>query len=52
MCTSALYGGLNLYNNGFSTGLVAIVMVPMIESFMKGFEARKNSRKNKKQEIK
>lgn len=34
MCTSALYGGLNLYNNGFSTGLVAIVMVPMLESFM------------------
>ncbi len=34
VCSSALYGGLNLYNNGFSTGLVAIIMVPMLESFM------------------
>ena len=42
MCSSSLYGGLNLYNNGFSTGLVAIVMVPMLESFMKGFKARRN----------
>ena len=50
MCTSALYGGLNLYNNGFSTGLVAIVMVPMLESFMKGFQERKHEQKMKKQE--
>jgi len=49
MCTSSLYGGLNLYNNGFSTGLVAIVMVPMLESFMKNFHERKNDRKAKKQ---
>ena len=34
VCSSSLYGGLNLYNNGFSTGLVAIIMVPMLESFM------------------
>lgn len=52
MCTSSLYGGLNLYNNGFSTGLVAIVMVPMLESFMKNFHERKNDRKAKKQERK
>lgn len=50
MCTSALYGGLNLYNNGFSTGLVAIVMVPMLESFMKGFQERKHEQKIKRQE--
>lgn len=50
MCTSALYGGLNLYNNGFSTGLVAIVMVPMLESFMKGFQERKHEQKMKRQE--
>lgn len=50
MCTSSLYGGLNLYNNGFSTGLVAIVMVPMLESFMKGFQERKHEQKMKKQE--
>lgn len=32
MCTAAMYGGLNLYNNGFSCGWVAIVLVPVIES--------------------
>lgn len=41
MCTSDMYGGLNLYNNGFSAGWVAIVMVPMMESMMKRFEDRK-----------
>lgn len=40
VCTSSLYGGLNLYNNGFSTGLVAIILVPMLESFIKGFKIR------------
>ncbi len=33
MCTSQMYGGLNLYNNGFSAGWVAIIMVPGLESF-------------------
>lgn len=42
VCTSSLYGGLNLYNNGFSTGLVAIVLVPVLESFIKGFKLRKH----------
>ena len=41
MCTSQMYGGLNLYNNGFSAGWVAIVMVPVLESFMKHFEERR-----------
>lgn len=41
MCTSQMYGGLNLYNNGFSCGWVSIVMVPIVESFMKHFEYRK-----------
>lgn len=41
MCTGQMYGGLNLYNNGFSAGWVAIVMVPFIESFMKQYETRK-----------
>lgn len=40
VCTSELYGGLNLYNNGFSTGLVAIILVPILESFIKGFKIR------------
>lgn len=41
MCTSPMYGGLNLYNNGFSAGWVAIIMVPVMESFMKHFDERK-----------
>ena len=49
MCTSLMYGGLNLYNNGFSCGWVAIIMVPVIESFMHGYEVRKLKRKEKKE---
>lgn len=45
VCTSSLYGGLNLYNNGFSTGLVAIVLVPTLESFIKGFTLKKSRNK-------
>jgi len=41
MCTSQMYAGLHLYNNGFSTGWVAIFMVPFLESFMRRF-GRKN----------
>lgn len=45
MYSSQLYGGLNLYNNGFSCGWVAIIMVPLIESFMSRFEHRRSSKK-------
>ena len=44
MCTSALYGGLNLYNSGFSTGLVAVVLVPALESSIKGYKIKKDKR--------
>lgn len=47
MCTSQMYGGLNLYNNGFSAGWVAIVMLPVIESFMRQYETRKLRKKTK-----
>lgn len=30
-----IHGGLNLYNNGFSGGIVAAIMVPLIESFQR-----------------
>lgn len=30
-----LHGGMNLYNNGFAGGLVAALLVPIIESFRK-----------------
>ena len=44
MCTGQMYGGLNLYNNGFSAGWVAIIMVPVTESFMKHFKERKKEK--------
>lgn len=43
VCTGALAGGLNLYNNGFSAGWVAIVLVPFVESFMKHFVVRRKA---------
>ena len=35
---SALHGGLNLYNNGFSAGLVCIVLLPLIEGLQRDKE--------------
>lgn len=40
MCTAGMYGGLNLYNNGFSAGWVAVFMVPTLESFIKRFKTK------------
>ncbi len=45
MYTSQMYGGLNLYNNGFSAGWVAIIMVPLIESFMQKFRSTRRLKK-------
>lgn len=44
--TSQMYGGLNLYNNGFSAGWVAIIMIPILESFMKRYEEKKRRNGN------
>ena len=44
-CTNNMYGGLNLYNNGFSCGWVAIVMIPFLESFIQRFEHKKRKEK-------
>lgn len=49
MCTTDMYGGLNLYNNGFSAGWVAIFMVPTLEGFMRHFEDRRLKRKAKRE---
>lgn len=49
MCTADMYGGLNLYNNGFSAGWVAIFMVPALESFMKNFGGKRKKRKMRKE---
>lgn len=50
MCTTSMYGGLNLYNNGFSAGWVAIFMVPTLEGFMRHFEDRRLKRKTQIEE--
>ncbi len=42
--TTQMYSGLNLYNNGFSSGFVAIIMVPLMESFMKNFTTNHSRR--------
>lgn len=33
--TGILHAGLNLYNNGFSAGILALIIVPIIETFKK-----------------
>lgn len=33
MSVGYLHGGMNLYNNGFSCGIVAAILVPLIETF-------------------
>ena len=38
--TNDMYVGLNLYNNGFSAGFVAIVMIPFLESFINKFRRK------------
>lgn len=40
VCCAPICGGYNLYNNGFSMGWVAIVLVPTFESFMKHFDKK------------
>ena len=37
----AIHGGFNLYNGGFTTGLVAFVMVPVLEHFFKQIGSKK-----------
>ncbi len=49
-CTNDMYGGLNLYNNGFSCGWVAIIMVPFAESFIQGFKKKKHKSEGVKHE--
>ncbi|EIA26967.1 hypothetical protein SFB4_210G1, partial [Candidatus Arthromitus sp. SFB-4] len=31
-----LSGGINLYNNGFIAGILAIILIPIIDGFKKG----------------
>lgn len=42
MNSGQLHLGMNLYNTGFSTGIVATVMVPILQKFIKGRGKRRN----------
>lgn len=42
--TDTLHGGINLYNNGFSGGFVAAIMIPILEAFHYHKEKRKELR--------
>ncbi|GEK91503.1 DUF1576 domain-containing protein [Alkalibacterium kapii] len=42
--TDNLHGGINLYNNGFSGGFVAAIMIPLLEAFHYHKEKRKKLR--------
>lgn len=35
LSVTTFHGGLNLYNNGFAAGLVVLILIPTIESFMR-----------------
>ena len=38
---AVIYGGLNLYNGGFTAGLVVIVLLPFLDAVFKDSESRK-----------
>ncbi len=41
MNTGYVHGGMNLYNNGFAAGFVALILVPIISAFKKGDTSEK-----------
>ena len=41
MSTGVMYSGLNLYNNGFSTGFVVIIMIPLLEVVIEKLKKKK-----------
>jgi len=43
----AIHGGFNLYNGGFTSGLVAFAMVPVLESFFKTIQDKKAAKSEK-----
>lgn len=41
----SLHGGLNLYNNGFSTGFIAAFMVPLLDNILQVRKVKRRARK-------
>lgn len=46
-----MHGGLNLYNNGFSTGIVAGVLLPIMNTVRENAEKRKESYVTRRKDI-
>lgn len=42
LCSGVLHGGMNLYNTGFSTGIVAAFLVPLMDALAGGRRVREN----------
>ena len=42
--TASIHGGFNIYNGGFTAGLVALVLVPVLESYCRDRGAKKEAR--------
>lgn len=45
-----LHGGLNLYNNGFSGGMIALIMVPLLDNLLHVRKVRKDAREKESAE--
>lgn len=42
--TAGIHGGFNIYNGGFTAGLVALVMIPVLENYFRDRSAKKEAR--------
>lgn len=42
--TAAIHGGFNIYNGGFTSGLAALMLVPVLETFCKEISVKKASK--------
>ena len=53
MCTatSALHGGLVLYNGGFTSGITALILLPILEHYIPKPETLMNNKKLNKEEM-
>lgn len=49
--TAAIHGGFNVYNGGFTSGLVALILVPFLECYCRELAAKKGLRIDAKQSV-
>ena len=48
--TAAFHGGFNVYNGGFTSGLVAILLVPILETFFADVPQKRRAREKRRME--